>query len=106
MRNVIERIFGLLNKRWGILQTSSFYDVKTQIRIINACCILHKFIRDDLPDECLLRDVDRELENAQVQEVRDNVEDDITIVQVTANWMAFRNTLAMSMFNDYQARRG
>ena len=43
-RNVIERAFGLLKKRWSILRTPSFFDIKTQVGIINACCILHNFI--------------------------------------------------------------
>ncbi|XP_029129893.1 putative nuclease HARBI1 [Cajanus cajan] len=36
-RNAIERSFGILKKRWSILRTPSFFDIKTQIRIINAC---------------------------------------------------------------------
>ena len=43
-RNTFEQAFGLLKKRWAILRTASFYEMKTQIRIINACCILHNFI--------------------------------------------------------------
>ncbi|KAL8519304.1 hypothetical protein ACS0TY_010300 [Phlomoides rotata] len=43
-RNAIERTFGFLKKRWAILRTMSFYDVKTKVRIINACCILHNVL--------------------------------------------------------------
>ncbi|XP_057445094.1 protein ALP1-like [Lotus japonicus] len=32
-RNVIERSFGILKKRWSILRTPSFFDIKTQIRM-------------------------------------------------------------------------
>ena len=46
-RNVIERSFGLLKKRWSILRTPSFFDIKTQIRIINTCFMLRNFIRDE-----------------------------------------------------------
>uniref|UniRef100_A0A453N9A2 DDE Tnp4 domain-containing protein n=1 Tax=Aegilops tauschii subsp. strangulata TaxID=200361 RepID=A0A453N9A2_AEGTS len=71
-RNVVERTFGLWKKKWGILRTQSFFDIKDQvtcvhwffnkmhnivknsyvkrtllqIRIINACCMLHNFARD------------------------------------------------------------
>ena len=44
-RNVIERVFGLFKKRWSILCTPSFFNIKTQIRIMNACCMLNNFIR-------------------------------------------------------------
>ncbi|KAG8475400.1 hypothetical protein CXB51_031904 [Gossypium anomalum] len=44
-RNVIERCFGLLKLRWGILRSPSFYPVRVHNRIIIACCLLHNFIR-------------------------------------------------------------
>nr|KYP43589.1 hypothetical protein KK1_034967 [Cajanus cajan] len=39
--------FGILKKRWSILRTPSFFDIKTQIRNINACFVLYNFIRDE-----------------------------------------------------------
>ncbi|XP_061351124.1 protein ALP1-like [Gastrolobium bilobum] len=55
-RNVIERCFGMLKGRWAIVRSKSFYPVKTQCRIIIACCLLHNHIRremavDPLDDE-------------------------------------------------------
>ena len=47
--NCIERCFGVLKARWAILRYESFYSVKTQCRIISACCILHNFIRSEMP---------------------------------------------------------
>ncbi|EEF36147.1 conserved hypothetical protein [Ricinus communis] len=41
--NTIERAFGLLKKWWAIFWTLSFLDKKTQVRIINACFIVHNF---------------------------------------------------------------
>ena len=46
-RNVIERCFGILKKRWAILRSPSFYPVKTQNRIVLASCILHNYIRTE-----------------------------------------------------------
>ncbi|KAH6783242.1 hypothetical protein C2S52_008201 [Perilla frutescens var. hirtella] len=48
-RYVIERSFGLLNGRWAILRSTSFYPIKVQNRIIMACCLLHNFIRTYMP---------------------------------------------------------
>lgn len=45
VRNVIERCFGLLKLRWGILRSPSWYPVQTHNKIIVACCLLHNFIR-------------------------------------------------------------
>lgn len=80
-RNTIERAFGLLKKRWAILCTACFYDVKTQVRIINTCCILYNFIRDEMLEDDLLNDVDQELENAQVLENESVDEDNITAIK-------------------------
>ncbi|XP_075499391.1 uncharacterized protein LOC142537781 [Primulina tabacum] len=52
-RNVIERAFGLLKKRWAIMRSPCFYPLKTQNRIIMACILLHNFIRSQMPDNLL-----------------------------------------------------
>ncbi|XP_057550644.1 uncharacterized protein LOC130828698 [Amaranthus tricolor] len=65
-RNTIERAFGLLKKRWAILRKSSFYDKQTQLRIINACFVLHNFVREEnLDEENLLNEVDDDLSNVE-----------------------------------------
>ncbi|XP_024041812.1 uncharacterized protein LOC112098982 [Citrus clementina] len=48
-RNIIERCFGMFKNRWAILRSPSFYPTKTQNRIIIACCLLHNFIRKEMP---------------------------------------------------------
>ncbi|KAL4321402.1 hypothetical protein AHAS_Ahas14G0106900 [Arachis hypogaea] len=61
-RNVIERAFGVLKARWKILRERSFYPIKTQGRIITACCLLHNHIRrvmvvdpiDEIEDQNIL----------------------------------------------------
>ncbi|KAL8487153.1 hypothetical protein ACS0TY_023720 [Phlomoides rotata] len=44
-RNCIERSFGTLKVRWGILRSNSCYPIKTQNRFFLGCCLLHNFIR-------------------------------------------------------------
>ncbi|MFQ6635065.1 hypothetical protein Gotur_011066 [Gossypium turneri] len=36
--NIIQRYFGLLKHRWGIIRSPSFYPVRVHNRIIIACC--------------------------------------------------------------------
>ncbi|KAK4408047.1 protein HUA2-LIKE 2 [Sesamum angolense] len=43
-QNVIERSFGLLKTRWGILQTPSYYFINVQNCIVIACCLLHNYM--------------------------------------------------------------
>ena len=47
-RNVIERCFGLLKMCWAILRSPSYYLIKTQNRIITACCLTHNLIRREM----------------------------------------------------------
>ncbi|KAH1203536.1 Protein ALP1-like [Glycine max] len=104
-RNVIERSFGVLKKRWSILRTLSFFDIKTQIRIINACFMLHNFIRDEqhsdpileAQDLELLSVVDNELINQQMERVTNNIGDEVTTIQATEEWTRFCDTLAMNI---------
>ncbi|KAG8373757.1 hypothetical protein BUALT_Bualt11G0058300 [Buddleja alternifolia] len=103
-RNAIERNFGLLKKRWAILRTASFYDLKTQIRIINACYILQNFVRGEIPEDPLLDEADRELENREIEDYANN-DEQITTVRTTNEWTTFQDNLAMQMFEEYQARR-
>lgn len=45
LRNVVERIFGVVKRKYQILRTPSEYSIETQTRIILACCTLHNFVR-------------------------------------------------------------
>ena len=45
LRNIIERIFGILKRKYQILRCAPEYSFETQTRIIIACCILHNFVR-------------------------------------------------------------
>uniref|UniRef100_A0A5B7B2I9 Uncharacterized protein n=1 Tax=Davidia involucrata TaxID=16924 RepID=A0A5B7B2I9_DAVIN len=98
-RNVIERCFGLLKLRWAILRSPSFYPVNTQNRIIMACCLLHNFIRREMP-------VDPSEEQLETQEATNEVHGDpITTVETSDAWSAFRANLAVEMFNEWRASR-
>ncbi|XP_047961410.1 uncharacterized protein LOC125206165 [Salvia hispanica] len=121
-RNVIERAFGLFKKRWKILREVSFYDVKTHVKIINACAILHNLIRVEEPNDPLLAEVDAEIQTRVTHQGDDHDEEEesrdyhnemeetqhsdrITTIQVTNEWTRFRDSLAEAMFLHYQNRR-
>ena len=93
------------------MRTPSFFDIKTQVRIINACCVLHNFIRIEQASDAVLEDqdsrflaaIDLEILNRQTP---DDTNDRITCVQATEQWTNFRDTFALKMFEEYQARHG
>ncbi|KAK2655220.1 hypothetical protein Ddye_008272 [Dipteronia dyeriana] len=69
LRNVIERTFGALKKRFPIISTGteSHFPVWTLTKIVLACCILHNYLVGVDPDEQILREVDQELWNSEPQ---------------------------------------
>jgi hypothetical protein len=50
LRNVIEHIFGVLKRQWGILRHAPEYDMDIQARIPVVLCALHNFIQKYHPD--------------------------------------------------------
>ena len=51
LRNVIERIFGILKCRFQILLLAPEYNMDIQSRLPTALCTLHNFIRTHDPDD-------------------------------------------------------
>ena len=96
-RNVIERCFGVIKNRWAILRSPSFYPIKIQNRIVMACCLLHNFIRREMPDDgndLILEESDGD----------DEVHESITSVEPSDEWSAMRMTLAGHMYNEWRHR--
>lgn len=56
-RNIIERIFGVLKRRFRILLLAPEYNLEIQARIPVALAVLHNFIRIHDPDEGSLSDI-------------------------------------------------
>lgn len=48
--NIIERIFGVLKRKWRILQLPPEYKMEIQARIPAALCAIHNFIQDLDPE--------------------------------------------------------
>ncbi|XP_057248954.1 protein ALP1-like [Beta vulgaris subsp. vulgaris] len=100
-RNVIERTFGLLKGRWSILRSPSFFPIRTQGRIVMACCLIHNLIRRVMPSD------DIEEVESESDDESDDSDDEIefiTNIATSDRWTTFRNTLAQDMFNAWRAR--
>ncbi|XP_057756108.1 uncharacterized protein LOC130975314 [Arachis stenosperma] len=105
-RNVIERCFGLLKKRYTILRSPSFYPIRVQSHIIIACCLLQNFI-------CMNMDVDPE-EDATLLPKHIPVGDDtivdegdtIDFVKSSHEWTQWREDLAIEMWEIWRGERG
>ncbi|XP_058185716.1 uncharacterized protein LOC131302940 [Rhododendron vialii] len=102
-RNVIERCFGVLKMRWGILRSYSFYSIRTQCRTVTTCILLHNLIK------CTMAVDPVETEyTAWEQANLHNVPHEVYIANVesTNEWTQFRDNLATQMYNDWLANPG
>ncbi|KAL7242858.1 hypothetical protein ACSBR1_015286 [Camellia fascicularis] len=99
-RNVIEKCFGLLKMRWAILRTYSYFPIKTQFRIITACCLLHNLVQREMPMD--LDDDENEEMNPPppATELGDEM---IDVIEASDQWREWRTALATQMFNGKQA---
>lgn len=64
-RNVIERIFGVLKRKFRILQIAPEYNMSLQVRIPLALAALHNFIREYEPEDDEGEDGDDVIHNPQ-----------------------------------------
>lgn len=99
-RNVIERCFGLIKARWAILRSPSFYPIKTQCRIITACCLLHNLIRSEMS----IDPMEHVLDEVEDGEIGEDVEM-LGTIGASDQWTAKRNELAQEMYNEWRNRQ-
>ena len=95
----------MLKKQFPIIAgiAEPTYSGNTQSHIIMACCILHNFLMGVDPDENIIAEVDKELENqCQTQQTtrapRDTDED-------AKQGELIRNVIAATMWSDYVANQ-
>ncbi|KAL8503724.1 hypothetical protein ACS0TY_022443 [Phlomoides rotata] len=99
-RNVIERSFGILKARWGILRSNSYYPIKTQNHFILCCCLLHNFIRKHITVDPIEDEVPDLVDEGN--DVMEPVDGFIDQVESSQEWTTMRENLVMQMFADYQ----
>ena len=106
-RNVIERCFGVLKMRWAILRSPSWFSIRTHGQIIITCFYLHNLIKQEMPSDpfCIETDHNNMCDSAQ-NEPEETDDDVIDTVEATTESNAWRDNLAMQMYNDWRARRG
>ena len=101
LRNVIERTFGVLKKRFPIISgmTKPFFPDDIVTKIILACCILHNYLMGVDLNERLIAKVDQEISNGDIHnEARNNTNDSDADARRGA---ILRTSIATRMWNDY-----
>ena len=95
LRNVIERVFGVLKKRFPILEHMPSYPIETQIKLIKCCFMMHNFIRhSQLYEDEFYSAYDNE---APIEDSENNEEDEVD-EDLVKYW---RDSIAQTMWDSY-----
>jgi hypothetical protein len=96
-RNIIERVFGVMKRRFKIIREVNGYDLKTNAKIMSALVGLHNFLRahdaDDVPEPWDGEDEDDDLP--------DDVESAIIRPADVRRAGTLRDEIANAMWTDY-----
>jgi hypothetical protein len=99
LRNAIERIFGVLERKFRILKSSPEYSIEAQSDIVLALTALHNFTRTR--DGSQVDDYIESIENISVED--DSDQPDLQLSLTSNKEMdRFRDLIAEQMWNDYQ----
>jgi hypothetical protein len=100
LRNVIERIFGVLKRQWQILAgKGAEYSVETQVDLFCALIGLYNFGKQNGEEDTFSGDGDS---NSSVDNFDDSQEFDLSPLKAGNKWMeAKRDEIAKRMWDDY-----
>ena len=60
LRISVERAFGVLKKRFRVLDAEPFWEFDMQVKVVLVCCVLHNFLRGIDPNDQIMREADHE----------------------------------------------
>ncbi|CAL1408226.1 unnamed protein product [Linum trigynum] len=95
-RNGVERAFGILKMRWAILRDTTWFLTKMVTKKVNACCLLHNFIRGEVGADVFERLYIDEDEDDETDVVDEEL---IPHIQPSVEWSEFRQKLAQDLWD-------
>ena len=79
LRTTIERGFGVLKKRFRVLNAELFWSFETQMKVVFACCVIHNHIMGVEPNDHIMEAAMNQVESSgpqqETQSRRNSIED-------------------------------
>ncbi|KAK5833130.1 hypothetical protein PVK06_016942 [Gossypium arboreum] len=100
LRITIERVFGILKKRFRVLDVEPFWNFQTQVDIVLVYCIIHNHIIGVDPNDLLNQGLYDESESDWIIPTLTKREER----EEAREWPAKRDEIAQTMWTDYMAR--
>ena len=104
-RNVIERIFGVVKRKFRIMIAAPEYSLEKQAKIILAICILHNFICVRDPEDINEADMAELVEQTPPQQAQEDFSTNITAAEREES-MEKWDEIARAMWAQYVAYTG
>ncbi|XP_031495953.1 uncharacterized protein LOC116261366 [Nymphaea colorata] len=98
LRTTVERAFGLLKARFPILKNHVSYPISTQVKIVQATCVLHNFIINHNPNAEQFPSDD--INDSEVSEII-NDDENTEQTQIRGSNNELREQITSTMWNDY-----
>ncbi|KAK5793546.1 hypothetical protein PVK06_034696 [Gossypium arboreum] len=100
LRITIEHVFGILKKWFRVLDAEPFWNFRTQVDIVLACCIIHNHIMGVDPSDLLNQGLYEEPESDLIISTLTEREER----EEAREWSAKRDEIAQTMWTDYMVR--
>jgi hypothetical protein len=105
LRNVVERIFGVMKARFKILTHPRAFKLTAQAQIVAALCALHNILLSFKDEEELGVQSNQEEEEEEEEEIVQEIQGYIITSQESKRAAAKRDEIATAMWIEYQARK-
>ncbi|KAK9034396.1 hypothetical protein V6N11_050563 [Hibiscus sabdariffa] len=100
LRTTVERVFGILKKRFRVLDAEPFWDFQTQVDVVLACTIIHNHIMGVDPNDLINEGLYEEFESNLIVSTLTAREEREEAIE----WAAKRDEIAEAMWSEYMAR--
>ena len=98
LRTTIERGFGVLKKRFRVLDVEPFWSFETQVKVVLACCVVHNHIMRVEPNDHIMEDAMNQVESSDPQQARQSHWESI---EDSRSWNAKKDEICQAMWADY-----
>ena len=98
LRTTIEQGFGVLKKRFQVLDAELFWSFETQVKVVLACCVVHNHIMGVEPNDHIMEDAMNQVESSDPQQETQSRQESIENSRL---WNAKRDEICQAMWFDY-----
>ena len=102
LRTTIEREFGVLKKRFQVLDAEPFRSFETQVEVVLECCVIHNHIMGVDPTNYIMEVAMNQIECSRGEPKTRSCQD---FAEESKVWNVNRDEICQAMWSDYTRSR-